>query len=212
MTQDLNTFAAGLYDETERDAETLAFLGGGVFVRKLRIPPPPPGVFSLLEICGSPFLQGVEAEQIHIEDLYLALRIMTEREKAVSSKINFKKMSKKIGKLSIGDALDAVRFVQDLFDFVYRGFDLLPPSNEPANKPVGERIFDAEWLAGIVAKVHGITGRTDFEIIWRIPLCSVGFYIAQYAKENGVKNVGRQPDEIKLLEFIKQKRETLKNG
>ena len=211
MTQDFNKYAASLYDENKRDEETLAFLGGGAFVRKLRIPQPSPGVFALLEIVDSPFLQGVPAEAVTLENLYTALVIMTERENADPQRVNFKKIARKIGKLDAEQALEVVQVIQELFTYSSLGFELLPKTAEASKKGANERVYDAELLAALVSKVHQATGKTDFEIIWRTPLCSIGFYLAQWAKENGVENVGRQIDPGQLLDFIRKKRESAKN-
>lgn len=209
-TKEVNSFNVSLYNENKRDEETLAFLGGACFVRKLHIPQPSPGVFALLEIVNSPFLRGELAELITIEDLYIALRIMTEREKAITSKVNLKKMARKIGKLSPDQALTVVKEILELFSFSYKGFELLPKTAGDSDK--NERIFDAEWMAGIVSKVHQATRKTDFEIIWRTPLCAIGFHIAQWAKENGTKNIGRQNDNAKLLAHLKKIQEPANNG
>jgi len=42
-------------------------------------------------------------------------------------------------------------------------------------------------------------------IIWDMPLARVGFYVAQYARLNGMK-VGKKNIDVKMLEVLKRKR------
>jgi hypothetical protein len=203
-TLELEAFAKTLYNENDRDAETFASLGGAFRIGKLTVPYPCPGVFSLLEIWGSPFLSSLPVEEITIEDFYKALWLLTERENALSADIDLKPIEAQTGPLSPDYLLAIAKEIKTVFNLSYTGFELLPGSGETSDK--NERIFDALWLAGIVSKVHQITGRNEFYIKWRMPLAEIGFYIAQYAKENGEKGIGRRHDEAAMLNFLKPSR------
>jgi hypothetical protein len=96
-----------------------------------------------------------------------------------------------------------------MFRHALAGFALIPDNKNP-EKPDNQRMYDAEWLTSLIAVGARISNRTDFDVLWRVPLAAVGFYFAQYLRENGVKGIGRQLDVKAAMDYIKSKRENTK--
>ena len=57
----------------------------------------------------------------------------------------------------------------------------------------------------MVAAAHEISGAGEFELIWRVPMARIGFYVAEFAKKHGVKHVGRKLDYAAALEYQRKK-------
>jgi hypothetical protein len=202
LTQALNQG----YSHADRDAETFAFLGGGVNVNSLHIPPPTPGVISLLEMHGSPFISGCPAGSILTEDLYLTIFLLARRENGAFKEIDIAPMLSDMGE---HDPAEVAEDVNEMFKHAVAGFGLLPDKKQPENQ---QRKFDAVWLSNVVSICSKVTNLTPFDIIWRLPLAAVGFYTAQLAMENGEKGVGRKQNFKAALDLIRQKREAQNNA
>lgn len=65
-------------------------------------------------------------------------------------------------------------------------------------------MFDTAWMSSLTSIVHSQTGLSIEEILGK-PLVFCYFYALQFAKQNGTKNLGRQP----LEETLKMKAERL---
>jgi hypothetical protein len=197
------------YSHADRDAETSAFMGGGISIGDIEVPPPTPGVQSQLEMLDSPF---VNAGGIDVQDVALAVWLLKQRSSDA--------MKNPEGLADIGshllamlqespkDYYNGVDALVKMFEMAGRGFDLVPPSNDPRKEPEHHRQFDATWLAFIVSIGVKMTNRTDTEILWNTPMASLGFYFAQLAIESGEKGVGRQLDYKSALELLRKKRDT----
>jgi len=187
------------YSHADRDAETFAFLGGALLVGKLVIPQPTAGVFAYLEQLESPYLVGGEC---NVEGVSIALYCLINRENLLNTEVDISDIV-----TNIEDIQETHEMLEAMFNRSMDGFRTIPSKNVPESN---QRTFEAEWLAMITSVVCNITNATAFEAIWRVPMTAVGFYMASYAKEQGVKGVGRQKDYVAALEYLKRKRE--KNG
>lgn len=190
------------YSHSERDAETYAFMGGDLHYENIVIPQPVAGIIPLLEQHDSPYLNGELGSK---EDLALAVYFLVNREKAIA---NVEDIIDLTGAISDIDGLSNV--ILGMFSRSMAGFSMIPSSGDPTE--TNQRHFDAEWLAMIVSSVCTITNKTDFEAIWRVPLTAVGFYVAQNAKNNGVKGVGRERDYKAAIELLRKRREQENKG
>ena len=204
MTE-LDKIAFGNYSHADRDAETAVFMGGGATVGKLYVSPPTPGVMSQLEMLESSFVTG---EEITVEHCFMAIYLLRKSSPdAISDKADFSAIIADVGDINIKGFHPLV----NLFEMSMRGFRMIP-DEKASDKPRDHRHFDAEWLSLMVSVGVKMSGRTDQDILWNTPLCTMGFYFAQYLRENGMKGIGRVKDIKAMMAHIKAKREVKING
>lgn len=73
---------------------------------------------------------------------------------------------------------------------------MFPATND---RLVGEDIlpFDADWMSGMISKVHEVTGYTPDFIMNKMSMTGVCYYFVQYARMQGTKGIERRtPQEI----------------
>lgn len=201
---DIEKLLHGNYDEHERDAETYAFLNGDVTIGSISIPPVVAGIMPLLEIAHCPFLFGVLPSEIDLKSLILTTYIIRRRELALLDA----NTTDEAAIITEKNRIEVATLISGIFRHALAGFALIPDSKN-SEKPDNQRMYDAEWLTSLVAVGARISNRTDFDILWRVPLTAVGFYFAQYLRENGVKGIGRQLDVKAAMDYIKSKRESV---
>jgi hypothetical protein len=193
------------YSHADRDAETAAFLGGGVYFDSLFVPPPVPGVITQLEMLGSPFLSGDSAE---LKDIVLAVYLLISRS---PDAMNSETIDTDLHKISVQlQTVDnPAAELTPMFNLMQRGFELLPPS--PLT-PGGhdQRHYDAIWLSECVYIGNQMSNKSDADIIWQTPVAAIGFYAAQLARQNGVKGVGRKIDPAAALALLPRNRKKKK--
>lgn len=152
-----------------------------------------------------------------IRDIAQAKKEYLEKTKRISKK--------KLRSMEIGFEYVKAQKYQELkkdikrvIDLAFRAYRMFPQpqilgGDKGKKQPTK---FNADWLAKTVSIVHQQTGLTPEEIMWTTPMTSCGYYYAQYARQNGTKNIEHRPDEetVKLIwertnelckEFLKSK-------
>ena len=63
-------------------------------------------------------------------------------------------------------------------------------------------LYDAEWIANLVYAVHQVTGKSPEFIQKQMPLNAVCQYFVQFAKNQGMKGIGKksEPEIIQLMD------------
>jgi hypothetical protein len=208
----LDEYIKSQYNEGKRDFETIEFLGGKISMMGFDILPVTCGTLSLLEILNNPFISGdINADKMQMRSLYEILYVLQHGKKCVNKLDSFDKILEKFAE-KIGDIEELDLFIDGIYKTLENaghGFELLPTKkSDPKN--TYERKYDSIWLASMVSIVSNQTNLMPDEIIWELPLSSAGFYVAQYSKSQGEKDVGRKQDTKGMMDFIKAKREAKK--
>jgi hypothetical protein len=84
------------------------------------------------------------------------------------------------------DVVEAIRTILDLIKMSFRPLKMFPSSGAIAKT---NPRFDADWLTGIAAKVHQVTGLTPKQIINEMSLTECCYYFAQYARMNSAQEI-----------------------
>jgi len=194
--------------EIDFDGEIFSSMGLPVKFAGLSLLPPPIGVFSLLEIIESVFIQDFDKSEGM--DCYRAFYIAYYRKKAAcevrewldegglkdaksKQKKPLLKWDKKVVKFAKKHELDLWEFARlknFLLAVTFNGYEMIPSSGGSG----GSYFFGADTLAAIF-RLAGPAANFDYDkIIWDLPLCLVGHLAAIEAKANGTKGVGRPKD------------------
>lgn len=170
----------------------LAVLKKTLSLENMQIKHITPGVWSYLWVISSPFVWNKVPEP-HDADLFLyiiengikdgdPIKLLNESTDyaAKKYKLNF---------------IDSCKVIFTLIKYAFRPLHLFPAASGANNKPS----FDADWLTGMVAKVHNVTGYTPDYIINELPLCACCYYFAQYCRQQGSDNIHKRTDEEILI-------------
>lgn len=214
MEFDLSKIEAlsGGLTKAELNCEALLSLGGDMYYDGLRIPQPTAGSFILLEIMGNNFVKGGEITNFDID---VALFILMKKQKALGAVLEHTQFGESIvgyidefiASFEVYNRQIIKVFLYTYFKNTSNGFDMLPCctlDNEPSTKKL---VFDADWLISYVSICHKVTGYDMDKIVWELSMVNGGFCMAEYAKEQGQKNVERKQDWIAMLDEIKKQAE-----
>jgi hypothetical protein len=196
------------------DGEIFACMNLPIEVSRIRISPPPFGVFSLLEVIDSKFIKDfknsdamdfVKALYIAAKGKHCAAEVMEWVYAGGKQSVDHakretwlewdKEVSKfadhyKIGEMNVADI---PRFRKFLIDNAFSGYDMIPEQGGGEFMPY---LFGAETMASVVA----VAG---YDAIWNMPLCMVGHIAAAKARSNGVKGVARPKDQDDIKKQLK---------
>lgn len=204
----INDLAGGL-TKTELHNESLFSLGALYVYQGIKINVPTAGHFVLLEILNNSYITG---DEITDTDIDTAFFILAMGKACIGVVFEYSTLEKDI-KTRVTDFIKTIPnynriiikvFLKNYFSTSTNGFDLLPKSESETDKKM---VFDAEWLTAYISVCRKITGYDMDKIIWNLPLIQGGFCMAEYAKEQGVKNIERQQDWKAMIDEIKQQAE-----
>lgn len=189
------------------DGEALQFLGAGLPLPGLTLPPPVLGVFPMLELFTSRYF--LDPLGCAPEDIAKGLYVFAHREKALPLVAEACRGGSAFGReagkwfLRHSDAITAnyPEIVRYTLHLPFEGFDLLPTETGGPEKAF---IFDAEWLAAVAGTVAMTTGDTLRAVLWEMPLEAVGHVLAFRARYEGRKGVGRKDDLADLDRIMKE--------
>lgn len=91
---------------------------------------------------------------------------------------------------------EAAEVAKTLINLAFQPLRMFPQTN---NVVVGNQqpAFDADWLTGMISKVHNVTGNTPDFIMNNMSLCACCFYYIQWCRNQGSQNISkRTPEEI----------------
>lgn len=160
--------------------ELAALLGSGyawlVGGELIPVPMPPPGVFGLLTALESPLLDP--AGQPTPDDLRIAgLLILKGRAAGISDAESGAAVAAGFWANAVPERADVNTVIRDAFMPYLR----LPPSDRTGDK--GEPLrADSAFLAGLVARVHRVTGLSPDAILWRLPMAAAALYDLQFRR------------------------------
>lgn len=173
--------------------EAIHVLGGGYMAADISIPHPVAGVVTLMDILALPWIDGREPT---LDDIRAAVVLLEMREDAVGLVMESTEAELPIKHLA-GCCIhefsdDETKLIgasiSMSMSLAATGFNFFPKSSEPE---ANDLMFGSEFLASI-CRVMGEMGLQPEQAIWREPLARVGFVMAEYARANGAKNVGRE--------------------
>lgn len=97
---------------------------------------------------------------------------------------------------------EAYSIARTLINLSFLPLKMFPQSAERIVGKV-ETSFDCDFLTSTISKVHQVTGCSPYEIMHKMSLNSCCYYYAQWAREQGVKNVEKRPDEeiLKSIDY-----------
>ena len=87
------------------------------------------------------------------------------------------------------------------------GFAMIPGGGDS-----GECLFGIDSLGAMIAGVGSTLGRDWSSIMWDTPLVVIGHAVAQTARQNGTKGVGRPKDRQHMQEMFALEKECRKTG
>ena len=201
------------YSEDERDAETIAFLGGVIVFGGYRVQPATPAALAVLEIAGNPAASFISNMDLYtFEDLAMLIYVCS-RDCSGLFKIDQREVDNIASQLVSAD-LSAIKAELSLMiKTAVTGFEMIPNngSNNTGGKMDYERVYDAEWLSWVVSITHKQTGLLPDDILYHTSLLQIGFYVAEYCKENGAKGIARKRDYTEVIRAMRKRRKA-KNG
>jgi hypothetical protein len=151
--------------------------------------PPTPGTIALLSFCKSPFIDG---ETLTVLDVDAAIYLLTNGKEAFGGDpaLLYRNAAGfcETNELDIAKTADAI---QQALRLAMRAFRMFPYS--PGEKK--EVHYDADWLTSLVAMVAPITNMAPDDIIWRMPMTTVGYYVCQYCRQKGQQYIEKRADK-----------------
>ncbi len=89
---------------------------------------------------------------------------------------------------------EAVEIINKLITASFAPLKMFPATN---TKMMGKKmsLFDADWITGLVSKVHAVTGHSPKYIMNKMTLTATCYYYIQYCRMQGVQQIERRPDE-----------------
>jgi hypothetical protein len=197
-------------DELERERdnagdellELTTMLGGAFKLNSLIISPVTPATLSIFWLLRSPFL-GLSKTVSDI-DVDIAIYLMSGGKESFNGDISA------IVKDSAGyctandiDILEARIAVYDAVRLAFRAYQMFPQSQNIGGEKTEKSNprFDADWLAKLISMVHSVTGELPAVIMWQMSMTAAAYYVVQYCRKNGMKNIERRPDSetVKMI-------------
>ena len=189
----------GAPDKRKLTSEALAFMGARFSVNDNPVPLPTAGSVCLLEVLGNRFIVGGQPDE---DDARVAFFLFSVGEAAAgltqhmlivndegeAIKLAAKHFCEAKG-IDNEAALGLLRSVilQVVTDAII-GFNFFPRSNGDDGKPA--LVFGAEWLASMT-HLGAQCGLKYREVLWEIPLATLGFLGVARAQFDGNKTVTR---------------------
>lgn len=89
---------------------------------------------------------------------------------------------------------EAVDAINKLIIASFAPLKMFPATN---TKTIGKQmsLFDADWITGLVSKVHSVTGYSPDYIMNEMSMTAACYYYIQYCRMQGVQQIERRPDE-----------------
>lgn len=179
------------YNPTDQYFALLNVLNGKFVIGKYEINSITPAVWSFLYITKSPFV--VKTKSVSEFDVDYVLYILTKGLQDAGSD------PEQIYMNSIGfckkNGIDVEDAIKTIFDLIKISFRPLKMFSAPANVVQSQPRFDADWLTGLVAKVHQVTGLPPKTIINEMSLTECCYYFAQYSRMNSTQEIAMRSDE-----------------
>lgn len=187
----LDQLEAEKYNSRDEYLALLTVLNKKIVFNNLELKTITPAIWSFLYISKSPFVSN--KGNITTSDVDFVLYILANGLNNVGSS------SQQIYMNSIGfcqehniNVLEAAEVIIEIIKISFRPLKMFPTTyNTTQSSPR----FDADWLTGIVAKVHQVTGLTPREIINQMSLTQCCYYFAQYARMNSTQEIHMRSDE-----------------
>lgn len=188
------------YNQQDEYFALLTVLNGKFVIGQYEVNAITPAIWSFLYITKSPFVDNTQ--KISVNDVDFILYILSKGLQQAGSD------PEQIYTKSIGfcqqngiDVIEATKTIIDLIKLSFRPLKMFPANKTSSNtKPR----FDADWLTGIAAKVHQVTGLTPKQIINEMSLTECCYYFAQYARMNSTQEIIMRTDEQILIQMGKR--------
>ena len=81
------------------------------------------------------------------------------------------------------------------------GFSMVPQRLQKT-KSKKQRTFDADWLTRIVADVSEVSNSLPFNIIWRMSMSTVSYFIVQQLRRAGVKGIAPKTKSSEAMQRL----------
>lgn len=137
----------------------------------------------------SPFALGTD--KISQADIDLLLAAVDyhgdDLEELVKSSIDFCKKREIPENIGIG-------ICNALINLAFSPLKLFPDATEVKLTKGQQPLYDAEWISSLISAVHQVTGAGAEKIMKQMSLNSVCQYYVEYAKSQGVKNIGKKSE------------------
>lgn len=137
----------------------------------------------------SPFALGTD--KISQADIDLLLTAVDyhgdDLEELVKSSIDFCKKREIPENIGIG-------ICNALINLAFSPLKLFPDATEVKLTKGQQPLYDAEWISSLISAVHQVTGAGAEKIMKQMSLNSVCQYYVEYAKSQGVKNIGKKSE------------------
>lgn len=187
----LDQLEAEKYNIQDQYFALLTVLNGKFVIGQYEANAITPAIWSFLYISKSPFV--VNTSKIAVADvdfvLYLLAKGLDEAgespEQIYMNSIGF------CQKNGI-NVYQAAKTILDLVKISFRPLKMFPVQKSTMKE---QPRFDADWLTGIVAKVHQVTGLTPKQIINQMSLTECCYYFAQYSRMNSTQEIHMRSDE-----------------
>ena len=153
--------------------------------------------WSNLWALDSPFALGID--KISQADIDLLLAAVDyhgdDLEELVKSSIDFCKKREIPENIGIG-------ICNALINLAFSPLKLFPDATEVKLTKGQQPLYDAEWISSLISAVHQVTGAGAEKIRKQMSLNSVCHYYVEYAKSQGMKNIGKksEPDIIQEMD------------
>lgn len=194
----LDDLEAEKYNPQDEYFALLTVLNGKFVIGQYEVNAITPAIWSFLYITKSPFVSG-NIQQISKHDVDYILYILSKGlDDAGSSPEQIYMNSLGFCEANGIDVVEAIRTILDLIKMSFRPLKMFPSSGAIAQT---NPRFDADWLTGIAAKVHQVTGLTPKQIINEMSLTECCYYFAQYARMNSTQEIQMRSDEQIMLQM-----------
>lgn len=197
----LDELEAEKYNSQDEYFALLTVLNGKFVIGQYEVNAITPAIWSFLFITKSPFVTS-NIKQITKHDVDYILYILAKGlDDAGSSPEQIYMNSLGFCENNGIDVFEAIRTILDLIKISFRPLKMFSASGTTAN--IQPR-FDADWLTGIAAKVHQVTGLTPKQIINEMSLTECCYYFAQYSRMNSTQEIQMKSDEQIMVQMSRR--------
>lgn len=189
------------YNPQDQYYALLTVLNGKFVIGQYEVNAITPAIWSFLYITQSPFVTG-DITKISSSDVDYILYILSKGlDEAGSSPDQI--LNNSIGFCQINgiNIVEAAKTIFDLIKMSFRPLKMFPVCGAIAQT---QPRFDADWLTGIAAKVHQVTGLTPKQIIHEMSLTECCYYFAQYSRMNSTQEIQMRSDEQIMIQMSKR--------
>lgn len=183
----------------------------------VKLPPPFPAYFTLLDLADNKFF--ADPLKSELKDFAAAVALLV-RPRGTAFRAAMKAAQgdrEELDELSAGIYRDGMSEGENFFrlltwirDVPASGFALIPDKGDRARLP-SPYLYDARWLAFIVRAYCSITGEPSARVLWKTPVCRIGHVIASEAEANGIK-IRRPEDRESIKRQIAEAEDREKRG